>query len=132
MTADGNRILIVYDEPGMLLVLKYALETAGCEVTTCDTVEAARKILETTRFRLVISDLYLSRKKEPVGFDILTCIKGSQSHGSTDVIIITGDGSDEIRAEVFARGASDYHEKQAGIKDLLDKIGLLGIPTRFG
>ena len=48
-----KKILIVDDEPSILLSLSYALKVDGVEVITCNEIEQAEEALENSRFDLV-------------------------------------------------------------------------------
>ena len=51
------RVLIVDDEPTILLVLEALLQSAGHEVVTAEGAEKAVEVLTTTGFDLLISDV---------------------------------------------------------------------------
>ncbi len=122
-----KKILVVDDEQSILLSLSYALRTEGVEVITCSEIEQAEEALENTRFDLVITDIRMSGVNGIEGLELLSYIKGRYR---TEVIIMTGYGTDEIEAEAYRRGALHYFEKPIDIPELLKKVAEIGVPVK--
>ena len=122
-----KKILVVDDEQSILLSLSYALRTEGVEVITCSEIEQAEEALESTRFDLVITDIRMSGVNGIEGLELLSYIKGRYR---TEVIIMTGYGTDEIEAEAYRRGAVHYFEKPIDIPELLKKVAEIGVPVK--
>ena len=122
-----KKILVVDDEQSILLSLSYALRTEGVEVITCSEIEQAEEALESTRFDLVITDIRMSGVNGIEGLELLSYIKGRYR---TEVIIMTGYGTDEIEAEAYRRGALHYFEKPIDIPELLKKVAEIGVPVK--
>jgi DNA-binding NtrC family response regulator len=123
-----KKILIMDDEPPILLSLSYALQTEGVEVITCSELEQAEEALENTRFDLVLADIRMSGVNGIEGLELLSYVK--QHHDSTEVIIMTGHNSKEIEEEAYRRGAYHYLAKPADILELLRIVAKLGIPIK--
>ncbi len=120
-----KKILIVDDEPTILLTLSHLLGNKGITVITSSRIEEAEEALARYTFDLVIADIRLSGMYGIEGLELLSYIK-KMSPG-TEVIIMTAYGSDEIRDDAFRRGAFHYYEKPIDIPGLLDKVESLGI-----
>lgn len=123
-----KKIMIVDDEPSILLSLSYALKTEGVEVITCNEIEQAEEALNSTRFDLVLADIRMSGVNGIEGLELLTYIK---DHYDTKVIIMTGYATDEIEADAYRRGAHYYFKKPIDINELLKQVALAGIPVRI-
>ena len=121
-----KRILIVDDEPTILLSLSYCLKTNGVEVITSSRIEAAEEALSRYFFDLVIADIRMSGMYGIEGLELLSYVK--KISPATAVIIMTAYGSDDIRGEAMTRGAYWYYDKPVNIEHLLGKVGELGIP----
>jgi len=122
-----KRILIVDDEPTILLSLSYCLKSEGVEVITSSRMEAAEEALSSFFFDLVIADIRMSGMYGVEGLELLSYIKDKSP--ATAVIIMTAYGSDEIREEAVRRGAYWYYDKPVDIDHLLAKVVDLGIPV---
>lgn len=127
MANQIKKILLVDDEPSILLSLSYLLKTENVEVIACNEVEEAEEALANTKFDLVIADIRMSGVNGIEGLELLSYIK---EHFDTNVMIMTGYGSPEIEAEAYARGACRYFKKPLDISELLEKVAELGIPVR--
>ena len=126
--ADQKRILIVDDEPTILLTLSYALRSGEVEVVTASRLEPAEDALKRQRFDLVIADVRMSGMLGVEGLELLTYIR--RYWPDTKVIIMTAHGSDEVRQYAYERGATFYYTKPVDIRELMQKIRDLGIPVR--
>ena len=122
-----KKILIVDDEQSILLSLSYALKAGGVEVLACSEIEQAEEALESTNFDLVITDIRMSGVNGIEGLELLSYIKARYR---TEVIIMTGYGSDDIETEAYRRGAFYYFEKPVDIPELLKKVAEIDIPVK--
>ena len=125
--AEPRRILIVDDEPTILLTLSYALRSKGVEVVTASRLETAEEALERYPFDLVIADIRMSGILGVEGLELLIYIK--RYWPETKVIIMTAYGSDEIRQDAYERGANYYYDKPVDITELARRVHDLGIPV---
>ena len=123
-----KRILIVDDEPTILLTLSYALRTKNVEVITASRLEPAEEALKRYTFDLVIADIRMSGMLGAEGLELLTYIK--RYWPETRVIIMTAHGTDEIQQDAYERGATYYYQKPVDIRELMRKIEELGIPLK--
>lgn len=120
-----KKILIVDDEPTILLTLSHLLGNKETTVITSSRIEEAEEALMRYTFDLVIADIRLSGMYGIEGLELLTYIK--KISPSTEVIIMTAYGSEEIREDAYRRGAFYYYEKPIDIPHLVGKVETLGI-----
>lgn len=123
-----KRILIVDDEPTILLTLSYALRSADVEVITASRLEPAEEALNRYAFDLVIVDIRMSGILGIEGLELLTYVK--RRWPQTEVIVMTAYGSEEIRKDAYDRGAFHYYSKPIDIDDLMQRVCAIGIPVR--
>ena len=123
-----KKILIVDDEPTILLTLSYALRSKDVEVITASRLEPAEEALKKHAFDLVIADIRMSGMLGEEGLELLTYIK--RNWPGTKVIIMTAHGSEEVRQDAYERGATHYYQKPVDIRELMQKIEELGIPLK--
>ncbi len=122
-----KRILVADDEQSILLSLSYALKMAGVEVITCNEIEQAEEALNNVHFDLVIADIRMSGVNGIEGLELLSYIK---NRFATDVIIMTGYGTEDIEAEAYRRGALHFFNKPVDIPELLQLVASRGIPIK--
>lgn len=120
-----KKILIVDDEPSILLSLSHLLSSNDTVVVTCSRIEEAEEALDRYRFDLVIADIRLSGVYGIEGLELLSYIKNISP--LTKVIIMTAYGSEEMREAAYRRGAYFYYEKPIDMDDLLSKVRECGI-----
>jgi DNA-binding NtrC family response regulator len=126
-----KKILIVDDEPTILMTLSHLLSTRDTTVITSSRIEEAEEALARYTFDLVIADIRLSGMYGIEGLELLSYIK--KLHPETQVIIMTAYGSDAIKEDAYRRGAFQYYEKPIEIPNLISKVASLGItiPTAY-
>jgi DNA-binding NtrC family response regulator len=120
-----KRILIVDDEPSILLSLSHLLSNDEVVVITCSRIEEAEEALDRYKFDLAIADIRLSGVYGIEGLELLSYIKGISPE--TKVIIMTAYGSDGVKESAYTRGAYHYYEKPIDMGDLVGKVEDLGI-----
>ncbi|MHB8844911.1 MAG: response regulator [Nitrospirota bacterium] len=127
-TKPLKKILIVDDEPTILLTLSYALRSKDVEVITASRLEPAEEALKRNTFDLVIADIRMSGMLGVEGLELLTYIK--RYWPDTKVIIMTAHGSEEVQQDAYERGATHYYQKPVDIRELMRKIEELGIALK--
>jgi DNA-binding response OmpR family regulator len=124
----AKRILIVDDEPTILLTLSYTLRSKGVEVITASRLEPAEEALNRFTFDLVIVDIRMSGILGIEGLELLSYIK--RQWPNTEVIVMTAFGSDEMKQEAYQRGARHYYTKPIDIEELMRRVSDMGIPVK--
>ena len=122
-----KRILVVDDEPSILLSLSHLLQNDKVAVITSSKMEDAEEALGTYYFDLVIADIRLSGIYGIEGLELLSYIRDLSPE--TKVIIMTAYGSNEMKDIAYDRGAFHYYEKPIDLNDLLAKVMACGIPV---
>ena len=125
-----KKILIVDDEPTILMTLSHLLSSKETTVITSSRIEEAEEALSRYSFDLVIADIRLSGMYGIEGLELLSFIKGM--HPETEVIIMTAYGTEEIKEDAYRRGAYYYYEKPIDLSHLVAKVHALGISLSSG
>jgi DNA-binding NtrC family response regulator len=120
-----KKILIVDDEPTILMTLSHLLSSKETTVITSSRMEEAEEALSRYSFDLVIADIRLSGMYGIEGLELLSFIK--DMHPNTEVIIMTAYGTEEIKEDAYRRGAYYYYEKPIDLSHLVAKVQALGI-----
>jgi len=128
-TIEAKRILIVDDEPTILLTLSYALRSNNVEVITASRLETAEEALARYSFDVVIVDIRMSGVLGVEGLELLSYIK--RYWPQVEVIIMTAHGSEEIRQDAYERGARYYYNKPIDIVELIERVRTMGIPVKL-
>jgi DNA-binding NtrC family response regulator len=108
-TVEKKRVLLVDNEKTLLWAFKKALGGNGLLLDTADTAENCISLLQRIDYDFVVSDLRLSEHRLEEGFEILQYVKNHKP--GTKVIIMTGNGSSQIKEKAYALGADLFLEK---------------------
>ncbi|MGC4055684.1 MAG: sigma-54 dependent transcriptional regulator [Paludibaculum sp.] len=106
------RILIVEDEDKLRRVLSLQLESAGYEVETAGSAEAALRMSD--RANLVLTDLRLPAMD---GLSLLEAIQ--RQNARLPVVVMTAFGTVEIAVEAMKKGAADFLPKPFSMDHLM-------------
>jgi len=101
------RILIVEDEPAIVVALSALLRKAGYDVESVNTADDAIAAVSDRAFDLVLTDLALGAKGS--GMDVLAASKSVRPE--TPVVMITAQGNETIAVSAMKAGAEDYIPK---------------------
>jgi DNA-binding response OmpR family regulator len=115
----AKRILIVDDEPNIVISLKFLMEQAGFEIHVAKDGKEAKQALGKFKPDLILLDVMLPHIS---GFEICQYIKESPEWQSVKVILLTAKGREVDVAKGLALGADDYITKPFSTKELVLKV----------
>jgi DNA-binding NtrC family response regulator len=113
-------ILVVDDEPAVLLTYSMILRQNGYDVTGVSTAREAKAVLEERRFDLLVCDLALEGSHS--GLEVLDFARSRYS--VIPAVLLTGYATREL-AEVAERKRFTLLMKPIEVTDLLDSIAKL-------
>ena len=121
----AKKILIVDDEPNIVISLEFLMKKEGFEVAVaCDGDEALAKVASFNP-DLMLLDVMMPRKS---GFEVCESVRSNPNHGGLLIIMLTAKGRDTEVAKGMAIGADAYVTKPFSTKELLAKVkDMLGI-----
>ena len=115
-----NKILIVEDDPHILLGLEEVLKSEAFEVAVCNRGDQAIEAFNQHRPALVLLDVMLPGKS---GFDI--CKQLRVKKVATPILMLTAKGQEIDKVVGLDLGADDYVTKPFGVRELLARIQAL-------
>ena len=105
---DRRRVLVVDDEPDVLLLCRVNLEFEGYEVVEAsDGVEALERVRE-HRPNLVLLDVMMPRKD---GWQVLAELKEDEDLRAIPVVMLTAKVQEQDRIRGWSTGAAEYITK---------------------
>ncbi len=113
------RILIVDDEPNIVISLEYLMKREGWETAVAVDGEAALAALENGRPDLVILDVMLPRMD---GFEVCRRIRADPRWQDLRILMLTAKGRDTEVEKGLGLGADAYVTKPFSTKDLVARI----------
>ncbi|MEQ8186794.1 MAG: response regulator, partial [Candidatus Eremiobacterota bacterium] len=108
MNNDTMKILLVDDDPVTCKLLGVIVRSGDYVSSVAENVEQALEILalKPDDYFLIITDYYMPGK---TGIDLLKTAK--KLYPLIEVIIITGEGSEDVAVQALRLGAMDYIQK---------------------
>jgi len=112
-------ILIVDDEPNILLSLEFLMKQAGYEVQTSADGDDALQQIHATPPDLVLLDINMPKRN---GYEVCETVRADPKLSSVKIIMLTAKGRDVEREKGLALGADDYVVKPFSTQDVVDKV----------
>ncbi|MFC4273217.1 phosphate regulon transcriptional regulator PhoB [Sneathiella chungangensis] len=113
------KILIVEDEPAMVELLRYNLESEGFDVASAHDGDEALLAIEEEAPDMLLLDWMLPKVS---GIEICRRLRRDQKHGNLPVIMITARGEEADRVRGLDVGADDYVAKPFSPAELMARI----------
>lgn len=115
-----SKILIVDDEPNILLSLEFIFKKEGYKVFIARNGEEALGIIEESEPELVILDIMMPKVD---GYEVCKHLK--KKHQDTKVIFLTAKSKQQDVQRGLEAGADLYLTKPFSTKDLVSKVKTL-------
>jgi DNA-binding response OmpR family regulator len=117
-----TRVLVVDDEPNILLSLEFLMQQAGFEVVTATDGETALQRVAERPPDLILLDISLPGLS---GFEVLEQLRAQPEHARLPIIMLTAHGREVEREKGLALGADDYITKPFSTRQLVEKVQAL-------
>jgi CheY-like chemotaxis protein len=121
MTEPAPHLLVVDDEPSMLMLVERLLSKARYRVTTCASATEALRLLVRNAYDGVITDAVMP---EMTGYDLVKAIRRQPLLSRLPVVMLTRKRQPDDVRKALEAGVSDYVVKPIDEHLLLDKVGL--------
>ncbi len=115
----SKRILIVDDEPNIVISLEFLMMREGHEVRVARDGEAGLAAVRTHRPDLVVLDVMMPKLD---GFAVLEAVRADPNLTGTRILMLTAKGRDAEQTKGLALGADAYMSKPFSTRDLVDKV----------
>ena len=114
-----NKILIVDDEPNIVLSLEFLMKQAGFEVRTAADGEAALNVIAADRPDLVLLDVMMPRKN---GYEVCQTIRAHPDWKDIYIVMLTAKGREVEREKGLALGANAYITKPFSTQEVVAQV----------
>ena len=121
----GKKILIVDDEPNIIISLEFLMKKEGFEIAVAGDGDEA--LLKVASFEpdLVLLDVMMPKKS---GYEVCEALRADPARAGLLILMLTAKGRDTEVAKGLAIGADAYVTKPFSTKDLVTKVkGMLGV-----
>ena len=120
-----KKVLIVDDEPNIVISLEYLMKKEGFEVAIANDGDAALTLAAEFRPDLVLLDVMMPKKS---GYEVCQQMRGDVALADIKIIMLTAKGRDSEVAKGIALGADSYVTKPFSTKELVARVkSMLGL-----
>jgi DNA-binding response OmpR family regulator len=120
-----KKILIVDDEPNIVISLEFLMKKEGFEVAIANDGEDALAKVDSFGPDLVLLDVMMPRKS---GFEVCEALRADAARSALKIVMLTAKGRDTEVAKGLAIGADAYMTKPFSTKELLAMVkAMLGV-----
>jgi len=118
--SSPTRILVVEDDPHILLGLEEILKSEGYEVIVCSRGDRALETVTKARPSIILLDVMLPGLS---GYDICRQLRAMKV--ATPILMLTAKGQEMDKVVGLDLGADDYMTKPFGVRELVSRIHAL-------
>ena len=118
----ARKILIVDDEPNIVVPLQFLMEQNGYQVQIAETGEAAMDLIARYRPDLVLLDIMLPGVN---GLEVCQMLREDPSLTKTKIILVSALGRDVDIAKGMAMGADAYITKPFSNREMVSRVNEL-------
>jgi len=112
-------VLVVDDEPNIVLSLEFLMRQAGFDVRTARDGDAALAAIAQRPPDLVLLDLMIPGRD---GYEICQAIRSDPACARTRIVMLTARSREVEREKGLALGADDYITKPFSTRDLVERV----------
>ncbi|MBM3951605.1 MAG: response regulator [Rhodospirillales bacterium] len=112
-------VLVVDDEPNIVLSLDFLLKQAGYEVRVARSGEEAMKAAAERTPDLIVLDVMLPALD---GYHVCETIRADPKLRSVRILMLTAKSRDVEREKALALGADDYMTKPFSTRELVERV----------
>lgn len=121
--ADRLKVLVVDDDPGVVLLLSKLLRLHDVEVATAADGVAGVALAEVVRPDVVLLDIMMPRMD---GYEVCRALK--DHYDPPKIVMVTARTEPEDELAALSAGADDYVHKPFHPEDILRAVGVIGTP----
>ncbi len=115
----SKKILIVDDEPNIVMSLEFLMKKEGFEVATATDGEQALDQVAAFAPDLVLLDVMMPKKS---GFEVCEALRADPARSGLLIVMLTAKGRETEVAKGLAIGADAYVTKPFSTKDLVARV----------
>jgi len=112
-------ILVVDDEPNIVLSLEFLLKQAGFAVRVARDGDAALKAVQELAPDLILLDVMTPGRD---GYEVCQTIRANPAWKNIRIIMLTAKSREVEQEKGLALGADDYVTKPFSTRDLVEKV----------
>ncbi|HTH17425.1 MAG TPA: response regulator [Magnetospirillum sp.] len=112
-------VLVVDDEPNIVLSLEFLLKQVGYDVRVARDGEQALESIAQAKPGLVLLDVMMPKRD---GYDVCQTIRANPDWSDVRIIMLTAKGREVERQRGLDLGADEYITKPFSTRDVVEKV----------
>ena len=115
-------ILVVDDEPNIVLSLEFLMKQAGYAVRVARSGAQALAAVDAAKPDLILLDIMMP---PPDGLTVCRSIRDTPSLRDIPIVMLTAKGRDDERVQGLAAGATDFITKPFSNREVVERVGAI-------
>ncbi len=115
----SRSVLIVDDEPSIVLSLEFIMRNAGFDVRVARDGDEALRAIEDSPPDLVLLDVMIPNRD---GYDVCQAIRANPIWADIRIVMLTAKGREIERMKGMALGADDYITKPFSTREVIERV----------
>ena len=115
----SRSVLVVDDEPNIVLSLEFIMKQAGFEVRVARNGDEALGAIAASPPDLVLLDVMMPNRD---GYDVCQTIRANPAWKDIHIVMLTAKGRDIEREKGMALGADDYITKPFSTREVIARV----------
>ena len=115
----SKNILIVDDEPNIVLSLEFLMEKQGFAVRSAYDGERALQLISECAPDLILLDINMPKVN---GYEVCSAIRANPEWKNMRILILTAKGRDVEKEKGLAMGADEYVTKPFSTLEVVEKV----------
>lgn len=113
------KILVIEDEELVRKVIEFRLKKEGYDVYQAKDGGEALELIEQHQFDVILVDIMIPYVG---GLEITQKVKSNPKTASTQIIVVSANGLENVILEAFALGADDFISKPFNLPELIMRV----------
>ena len=115
----AQSVLVVDDEPNIVLSLEFLMRQAGYDVRVARDGEAALTEIASRAPDLILLDVMMPKRD---GYDVCQTIRANPAWKGMRIVMLTAKGREIEKEKGLALGADDYITKPFSTREVVDRV----------
>lgn len=115
----SKSILVVDDEPNIVLSLEFLMEKQGFTVRSAYDGEQALQAISESPPNLILLDINMPKVN---GYEVCAAVRANPKWKNVRILILTAKGRDVEREKGLAMGADEYVTKPFSTLEVVEKV----------
>lgn len=113
------KIIIIEDDPAIVISLEYLMTQQGYEVQLAESAESGEELIQREIPDLILMDINLPLQS---GFELCRKLRANAVYDQTRIVLLTAKGRDVDHKKGIALGADKYIIKPFSTRELVQTV----------